>query len=387
MNHRWAQLLTWLPASFAAVMPLHPRASTWLMLLWLPVWLAAFLRKQLTWRPLTGTSVAMMALYAWFVAGGFWSEDTESAWFALEVKASLVLLPLVFQTLPEPAPNQSWKRWLFVGLTLAVLVRAGAASVGWPGAGWRYADWTGPFHPTYLAMYWSWGICLARGDRAKWLIPLFSVAIGLAASKAGWLGAGFALISLLPVGRRHWLPVLIGALGLVVAGAVADQGRLGEFVAHAPGTAGGQEEAGQSVAKTTGSTGGRLQAWHVAAAVFAEHPIVGVGTGDYAQAVEPIYLDQGLAYAAAHHMNAHNAFLQMAVMLGAVGLLLLLFWWGTSMWAAWRLADWGLVCSMLLVLFHGLFESVLELQQGIVAVVFLSSMAGGVLNSPASRTS
>jgi O-antigen ligase len=112
-----------------------------------------------------------------------------------------------------------------------------------------------------------------------------------------------------------------------------------------------------------------------------------VGTGDYAQAVEPIYLEQGLDYAAAHHMNAHNAFLQMAVMLGAVGLLLLLFWWGTSMWAAWRLADWGLVCSMLLVLFHGLFESVLELQQGIVAVVFLSSMAGGVLNSPASRTS
>lgn len=380
MMRRLAQWLAWLPASFALVMPLHPRASTWLMVAWLPVWLAAAVGKQLTWRPLTWTSAAMMALYAWFVAGVFWSTDATTAGFALEAKASLLLLPFLYQTLPSPTP--SWRRGLFIGLTAMILVRLGAFLVGWPEAGWRYADWTGPFHPTYLAMYWTWGICLARGDRSKWLIPLFAAAIGLAASKAGWLGAGLALLALLPAGKRMWLPVLLGLAGLVAAGALADQGRLGEFVAHAPvSTEVTAPDA--SAAKTTGSTGGRVQAWRVAVDLFAANPVAGVGTGDYSAAAQPVYLSEGMDYAAAHEMNAHNAYLQMAVTLGIVGLLLMLLWWGAAIAQAWRDADWGLVVAMGLVMFHGLFESVLELQQGIVAVVFLSSIAGGVLHSPA----
>ena len=119
-----------------------------------------------------------------------------------------------------------------------------------------------------------------------------------------------------------------------------------------------------------------MQAWSVAWELWAEHPILGVGTGDYGDAAQPLYEAKGMQYAAEHHMNAHNAYFQIAVTLGILGLSVMMWWWSAATWAAWRSRSWGLAACMLLLAFNALFESVLELQQGIVAAVFLSSMAG-----------
>lgn len=372
MNHWLPQALGWMPFTLALVLPLHPRASTWLLLAWLPLWLVAGWKGHWRREAWTATSTAMVALYALMALGVLWSSSQDEALFALEVKAALLILPLL--RLTWGLPRRNWQQGWMLGLSAIIVFRVAASLVGWPESGWRYAEWTGPFHPTYLAMYWGWGICLARGDRSRWLVPLFAAAIGLSASKAGWMGGGLALLSLLPKGRSMWGAVLLGGLALLATATWADQGRLGEFVAHAPQVSESNEV--QAVAPRTGSTGGRMQAWSVALELWAEHPFLGVGTGDYGDAAQPLYEAKGMEYAAEHHMNAHNAYFQIAVTLGILGLSVMLWWWSAATWAAWRSRSWGLAACMLLLAFNALFESVLELQQGIVAAVFLSSMAG-----------
>lgn len=362
------ELVGGMPVLLAFCLPLHPRSSTWLLLLFLPFWIAAGVKRMWNWQSASWSHLSMMALYLWMVIGMLWTSDVPRGWFALEVKASMLLIPLIF--LSSRIHPADWKRGWVIGCALMVAFRGLTFALGWDGAGWRYADWTGPFHPTYLAMYWGWAICLLDRHAMRWLIPVFAAAIGLAASKAGWLGGLFALGLALTFGREFRWPVATGVLALLCFGALADQGRLSEFVHHAP-----PMERVQSVEESTsaqGSTGGRVQAWTVARQVWFEHLFVGTGPGDFELEVLPRYKSAGMEYAAVHRLNAHSVYLQILVTSGLMGLLLLMSWWGTAAWIQWTRKNWGGLGCLLLLFFNGLFESLLELQQGIVAVVFLT---------------
>jgi O-antigen ligase len=123
---------------------------------------------------------------------------------------------------------------------------------------------------------------------------------------------------------------------------------------------------------TKGSTGGRVQAWTVAGQVWSEHLLAGTGPGDFELEVLPRYKSAGMEYAAMHRLNAHSVYLQTLVTSGLVGLVLLMGWWGTAAQIQWSRKDWGGLGCLILLFFNGLFESLLELQQGIVAVVFVT---------------
>lgn len=366
--------LGWLPAFLAFCLPLHPRMSSWLLLAWLPLWVWGGVRgewKRSRWSP---AAWAMAAFYGLHVCGLAWTEDLSVGLFALEEKAALLLVPLVFNTLPNR--RDDWVPRMWQAGALAILVaRIVAAIAGWEGAGWRYADFTGPFHPTYLAMYWGVAVLFARGDRSRWLLPIFAMAIGLAASKAGWIGGGFALLWVWGAGgwKKMALPVLLGTAALALSAGISDRGRTEEFVRNSTANV----DVGQDDLKEAkGSTGGRMQAWSVAWEFIQANPIWGVGTGDVEATLVPAYEAQGLAYAAHHRMNPHNAYLQAALSLGLLGLLGLLVWWGLVAWRAWKDQIWSHLGILLLIAMNGLFESILELQQGIVAIVLLTFIAG-----------
>jgi O-antigen ligase len=78
------------------------------------------------------------------------------------------------------------------------------------------------------------------------------------------------------------------------------------------------------------STGTRLELYRVSAALVADRPVLGHGTGSFTKA----FADKTRGAGAAPQRNPHNEFLHWMVQLGLVGLAALL----TLFWMHWRLA-------------------------------------------------
>jgi hypothetical protein len=360
-----ADLRLFFPVALAAALPLHPRAST----LVLAVWAAAFVFRSVRERrfPRSGFPglwvAGPAAYYTLHVSGVLWSEHTADAWFALEVKLGLLAVPLLgsWEWARLDAADRRRLRPLLVqvfGAALAVrvgvsLLRATFRAVETGLPEFTYATLSHPFHPSYLALYATVWWILARPRTAQ--STGVGVLLGILQSKAGLLvGAAVAVgLGLNRTWRRAALGLAIGcALGAAVAGALG-RSRIEAASSSAP----------------SGSTSGRLQAWTAAAEVIAEAPC-GVGTGDVVPALVERYTASGADYARTRRMNAHSTYLQTAVATGWLGLLVVLVWWGACAWDAARRKAWQAVAVVGVIAAHGVVESLLELQQGVVGVAF-----------------
>ena len=162
----------------------------------------------------------------------------------------------------------------------------------------------------------AWGLMLRR--TYPWLqalntaYPLFALAaVVLAASRGGLITALIAL-AIVPL----TLPRLSAWRRLVLFGAVASL----TWAAFAllPGTLPDLERNLERLARVEedlldGTMTGRTTIWAAGVEVFVNSPIVGVGVGAYARAIEPIL---------GRYAGAHNAFWSVAVTSGLVGLVL-----------------------------------------------------------------
>jgi len=156
----------------------------------------------------------------------------------------------------------------------------------------------------------AWYLALkTRRAPVAWLnlvyLPVALLVIGLTASRSGAIAAIIGLIVVpltypyLRRGRKLIVPVLLGAL-CVMAYITVPQQNIGRIM-----------ETSEEI--TEGNVSNRAQLWEAGLEVFAEHPLLGVGVGNYGAAIEPL-----LGYG----KPAHNAFIAMLVELGIVGLVL-----------------------------------------------------------------
>lgn len=359
--------LVW-PVALAGAIPLHPRASTAVLVGWLVATVVRGLRERRWPRsgfpgPLVAGPVGFYTLHGL----GMWgSSEVAAGWFALEVKLGLLAVPLLgsweWARLAPPDRARIGK-WMLAALGLGLALRMAGSLVrqthAWIADGvpeLTYAALSHPFHPSYLALYFTVWWILARPVGA----PSVAVGggIGLLQSRAGLLVAVAAATA--GMCNRRWRTVA----GLLLAGLIAGTlgaALLGRLRIDAPGTAAG-----------TGSTGGRLQAWTAAVEVVREHP-GGVGTGDVVPALVARYEAAGADYARVRRMNAHSTYLQTAVALGYVGLAALLLWWvAVARYALQRkqVAAFAVVAA---VAMHAAVEALLELQQGVIFVAFALS--------------
>jgi len=117
------------------------------------------------------------------------------------------------------------------------------------------------------------------------------------------------------------------------------------------------------------STSERIVSWQTAWEIGRDYPL-GVGTGNWKAHFKQRYLQKEANFAAEHEHPAHNAYLQMLVEWGWVGLFTLLAWLLLSFWRAWQMNSLFFLVLVLGVAFHFVFESMLELQQGLVFIGF-----------------
>ncbi|MDA0304128.1 MAG: O-antigen ligase family protein [Bacteroidetes bacterium] len=398
LRERWGKAWLWMPAITAFVLPLHPRLSAVSLILWgvmaVVGWaLRPSIQAKNKGQLLSWSSLGPALYFMGLAIGMLWTEQMDVGWFALEVKSTLVILPILFWLQVRWSHGSRWiaravQAFLFgLGAFMAWRLMH-AAWIGDPSL-WRYDGLAGPFHPSYIAAYLTMGMFLIPSS-SKWRKPflfLGALFVGLLASKAGWL-VSFAVLGWMLVQHKirtaRWdLTVIVGGVVLVLGGVLGDQGRMQEFMGYAMRSVvpTSIEETSSSLPSDTasngtdgpakvGSSGGRMQAWKASWTLLQQHPF-GVGTGDVVQELVRVYSDQRAEYAKLKRMNPHSAYWQALVTLGWFGGVLLLLWWGGLVWESIKYRAWNLGVFAAIILCHGVFESILELQQGVVAWVFL----------------
>ena len=180
-------------------------------------------------------------IYLLMAVGLGWTENKVVGWFALEVKFSLLLVPLLML--------HHWYRQgtkgldlvpkaLATGLVIFMGWRFLLAGVSGDAQLWRYDGLAGPFHPTYMGLYLVlMPLLLSEKSKGYRLILVVTgVFVGLLASKAAWIVAALVWGGLLVMHtkRRDVRSWGIGAAfaSMCLGGWLGDGGRWSEFTSY-----------------------------------------------------------------------------------------------------------------------------------------------------------
>ncbi len=156
-------------------------------------------------------------------------------------------------------------------------------------------------------------------------------------SRGAWLGVGAALVAVPVVtSRRAFVLSTITAFVLtfvillssinIIPSAVAERfSGIGEYF-------GVFDVRGVKVDDANFAIVERMAHWQAAAEMWADHPLLGVGFGNYAV----VYPDYALPRWSDPLGHAHNYYLNVAAESGSIGLVTYLVLWGVAAWQGWR---------------------------------------------------
>jgi O-antigen ligase len=400
---------TWISGALVALMVALPLVTNLVPPLLILLLVAVVVRfRSVIRRPLPvqwRSPLPWLAIYYLLhVVGMAWTEDMAFGAFDLQIKAPLLLIPLL--ALVTPAfTKQGRDLLLFTGVLgngLAVLVCIVAAFIRiTTGSGYEVAQevFSARFsflvHPSYFAMY----LCLSvaawtltpmhrwvSGRVSYAMLVLLCIGVVLCGSKLGWITLA---VSIPVVLVARWKDAalrnaLLGmgalsglALALLLAGSPYARDRVREALSAArPEAEVGDAETSSAVRRIT---------WSAAIELFQAAPLTGTGTGDVKNELLRVYASHGGNWAVEHRLNAHNQFLQSAACLGILGALSLLLALLAPLTGPSR-KDLLSVVFLGLCVFNWSVESMLEVQAGVVwtallALVLFHTTKGGPMDA------
>lgn len=333
-------------------------------------------------------------LYLVHVVGMAWTTDLAFGGFDLEVKSALLLLPLLFWSIPSSrnGGGDLLLRVFVAGVTVSMVLNLVAAAcrmayiyltvqgtlvLGSTSVEF-FSDHISLFmHPSYAALYACFALaCLLHrpSDRPRLgTIAVNMIAVILLASKIGWLVlALLALIMSARYGRSAFRRPRI-LIPLVIAGTV--------FLAYAATSPFMREKLQQvrtafapvePAPDAVGSSEVRRLVWRSARDVMANAWPWGTGTGDVKNELVADYHTKGYLYPETLRLNAHGQFLQTGVALGLLGLGVLLVLFFAPLASSFQRRDPLLTLFLVILLLNWTVESMLEVQAG---VFFFAVMA------------
>ena len=368
--------------------------------------LAAVVLAVWLWRVLSGSEkiefshmqLPLAVFLLWGIAGIYGALDVGTAIKVLSIfvmGASVYLVTSQTIRSPEEAHGIMWAAAVTVGITVLYTVVAGfggSMSEVYQNdeGGQSYARFGGIFgHPNLLGGFLALAIpsmvALAASERLWWrrlsgylLVIAAMAGLVLTYSRGAWLGTGVGLLILLPVLKRgFWLILGAVLLGPVLVGMVTSSdavlARLESIAA-----------AGSDPALME-----RLEIWGMAFRLVAEHPLLGVGLGNFQAAYGRLMVPDLplLTYPLELPEHAHNLFLNLAVEVGLVGVSA--FAWLLAVaflrvrqikrFADWRVGVWsmGLAAGLVAISVQALVDVVVY--QGFVAILFFTYL--GVMDA------
>ena len=339
--------------------------------------------------------ISFSLIYIIYLIGLLWTTDFSYAWFDLEVKLSLLVLPIIFATsagrMISPEASGKLIRIFALGCLTGSLILYGHAIwnslvLKLPEA-FYYSNLSWYFHPAYLAMYMTFVISnvfyhlLIRQTVAGFrkqaahiiMLIYLLVFIILLSSKAGLLAVLMMIIFysvILGWRYRQWgrsalilsVSVLIFFVGLKVF----------PYASERVSQAGKDITASDTVNYSGKSTSDRIGVWKAALHIIRENPFLGVGTGDVKDELMREYHEQNVIPAYEQRLNAHNQYLQTFVTLGLTGFMVLAMILIVPAISSIRRNDYMYGAFLLIIILNIAFESMFETQAGVVFYAFFN---------------
>src|SRR5690606_19667826 len=91
----------------------------------------------------------------------------------------------------------------------------------------------------------------------------------------------------------------------------------------------------------------RVYIWKEALSIYADNPVLGVGTGDIHDALNRAFESDGHEPGREQHFNVHNEYIQILTVLGPIGLAALLFILMAPIRSGWKNRDGLLLVSVM----------------------------------------
>lgn len=339
--------------------------------------------------------VSLAVLYFLYVIGLFFTTDMAEGWFTLELKLSMLLLPLYFFVF-KPFNTQELK-WVLLAFITGCFIYSIAGFItaikNYSGDGdtdWFFsAKISFLIHPTYMAMYVSAVmLCIASWLIQSWkntsaliktgwilLLLYFSIYTILLASKGGIIGLAItwmAIIMYFFSYRGRWY-IGVGAVALAFMGLVY-------LINYSTVTRWKFQKATEiyympidsvlaQYKETTESNAVRRMVWHVAWQSVQNNPW-GEGTGDSQNHLHAQFLKKGITGAYERRLNCHNQYLETTMALGYAGLIVFMVFLLSGIWHGIMHRKFILVWLLIIAMVHMLFESMFETQTGVVFLCF-----------------
>ncbi|MCB0804370.1 MAG: O-antigen ligase family protein [Bacteroidales bacterium] len=395
-----------LPA-LAFVLPVHERVAASVIALIGLNWLLE-LNFGEKFRRLKSSKISRLTLlfgivYLPYLLGAFYSENFSGwsgAYLVLEVKLSLLIFPLVISTIrPEKIAPDFYLRVIkgfiwgclfsaFLILNIAVYHYFQESNP----AVFFYARLSAPFHPSYLALYYSFAIAIL----SRWLIRkykvnttktvfvviailFFMMVTVMLSSKAGIIGvfiifASFLFFSVLKI-KEQGIPPIVWLLSLSALFSVVlyiTSPALNRFYAIKESVE--ENKSDEALAEKQESTAIRLLAWKYSWEVIRENPLFGVGTGDVKQALTEKFREHNLQSVDEKRVNSHNQYLQTFMATGLPGFILLILGFLLPAWFAFKKRKILYFTFIVLMVFHNLVEGMLDRQAGVVFYALFNAL-------------
>ncbi len=404
------QYYTFLLAAF--LLPLWEEYIPILMFLWVLSSVLGIGRFRMNYCKAMVLLVFPFVIYFLYAIGVLYSDNIKSGLFDLEVKLSILLIPMVAITASKNIKiNYRLILKLFIiGNIVASLFCLFFAfknsfyvnQVGylvfdtshWPTltqhlnffqivnggySNFSYTYLSKIHHPTYFSMYITMSIIILldflRFSKKKlWnviLIIYFILFLWLLGSRAAYLTLififiVFALSRLLKV-KRKWIVAVVIVLGLFSSNYVILNSRLGKNIEEV-------YEILTTDKKLTKDSDIRLRLWKSGFEIFKDNIWFGVGTGDLVKEMDIKYKQYDLELEREYIYNPHNQYLTIAITLGLVGVIVFISWIITTLFITIKSKQFLLLYFMLIVAINMFFESILNLIAGVSFFAFFYSL-------------
>jgi O-antigen ligase len=328
-------------------------------------------------------------LYLAYITGLLWTTNFGYAALDLEVKLSLLVFPLIFATSPQlTISSVDFSKiirlftWGCITVSLILFGHAiyNYAFVHIPDP-FYYANLSWHIHPSYLAMYLTFAISnilyyllIKKSVNGSWkragytlLLMYLVIFTVLLSSKAGLLSMlmvflFYALILAIRFRQRVSALLFLSFSLTVFFGAMA----IFPIASKRIALVGKELSTGPTSGKEGESTSDRLSAWKSAWNIIKDNPLAGVGTGDVKDELFEDYRKSDARHGLKYKLNVHNQYLQTSVAIGDIGLLILISMIALPAWySLWHQYDLYFV-FLLIFGMNILFESMFEIQQGVI---------------------
>ncbi len=385
------------------LIPIVKPAVRYLIVAWLAISLINYLlnSKTVKFIDFIRSPVALLSLlYLLHVFGLFFTSDIANGLFYLEVKMSLLFVPLAlfFRRYLYQEKKMLFARVFILACLFSMFLSLFRAYMVFIETGdyqaFFYDNLSDKIHPSYLAIYFITAFFLLTEFKAKdlffmhkasvsfklVLVFLFIAFIILLASKAAILSFVFVLIvylyrKLREKNIKHYLIwclisiviafqiILIIKIPILNKRFTSMYNVSEQFVFQ---YIKGDNSDVNSVFQRLDGTSLRIALWISAYEVGSEHFFTGTGTGDVNTDISRKLHKINLAVDDSTFYNAHNQYLQTFAAIGVFGLLLLLLIIFSGFRKGIRHNDSLFVYFIIVIAINMMFESLLEQQLGVI---------------------